>query len=56
MAVAWTRGRPGVAAALPGCSTPEQLATIIASAELTLSEDVLAAIEAVHAEDKNPVL
>ncbi len=56
MAVAWTRGRPGVAAALPGCSTPEQLATIIASAALTLSGDVLAAIEAVHAEDKNPVL
>ncbi len=56
MAVAWTRGRPGVGAALPGCSTPEQLATSIASAALTLSGDVLAAIEAVHAEDKNPVL
>ena len=56
MAIAWTRGRPGVAAALPGCSTPQQLATIIASAELTLSDDVLAAIEAVQAEGKNPVL
>lgn len=56
MAVAWVRGRPGVASALPGVTRPEHVDAILAGGELTLSEDVLAAIDAVHTELKNPVV
>ena len=56
MAVAWTRGRPGVAAALPGCTKMAHLDGILAGAELTLPGDVLEAIDAVHADFKDPVI
>ena len=56
MAVAWVRGRPGVASALPGVTQPEHVDAIIAGGELTLGDDILSAIDAVHAEIKNPVV
>ena len=56
MAVAWVRNRPGVTSALPGCTEPGQLDEIIAAGEVTLVEDVLAAIDAVHEEIRNPVV
>ncbi|MFP6731462.1 MAG: aldo/keto reductase [Alphaproteobacteria bacterium] len=56
MAVAWVRGRPGVTSALPGATRPEHVDAILAGGEITLSDDVLAAIEAVHTEFKNPVV
>ena len=56
MAVAWVRSRPGVAAALPGCARLEQLDPILEGGEITLADDVLAAIDAVHAEIKDPIV
>jgi aryl-alcohol dehydrogenase-like predicted oxidoreductase len=56
MAVAWTIGRPGIASALPGVSRPDQLAPILAAADLDLSPDLLQAIEAAHREMPNPVV
>jgi aryl-alcohol dehydrogenase-like predicted oxidoreductase len=56
MAVAWVRNRPGVTAALPGCTKPSQLDEIIAAGEVTLGDDVLAAIDTVHEEIRNPVV
>ena len=56
MAVAWVRGRPGVTSALPGATRPEHVDAILAGGEITLSDDVLAAIEAGHTEFKNPVV
>ncbi|WP_449220053.1 aldo/keto reductase [Tistrella mobilis] len=56
MAVAWTIGRPGIASALPGVSRPDQLAPILAAADLDLAPDLLQAIEAVHREMPNPVV
>lgn len=56
MAVAWVRGRPGVASALPGATQPEHVEAIIAGGEINLGDDILAAIDAVHAEIKNPVV
>ncbi|MEM6492601.1 MAG: aldo/keto reductase, partial [Pseudomonadota bacterium] len=54
MALAYVNSRPFVTSNLIGATSPEQLAANIASAQLTLSEDVVAAIEAVHAELPNP--
>lgn len=56
LAVAWVRGRPGVTCALPGAARPEQLKAILAGGDITLSNDILDAIEAVHREYKNPVV
>ena len=56
MAVAWVRGRPGVTSALPGASRPEHVDAIVAGGDIILSDDVLAAIEDVHKEIKNPVV
>ena len=56
MAVAWVRGRPGVTSALPGATRPEQVDAILAGGEIALTDDVLAAIEAIHGEFKNPVV
>ena len=56
MAAAGVRGRPGVASALPGVTRPEHVDAILAGGELTLSDDILTAIEAVHTELKNPVV
>ena len=56
MAVAWTRNRPGVTSALPGATRIEHVERIIAAGDVTLPDDVLSAIDAVHAEIKNPVI
>lgn len=56
MAVAWIRNRPGVASALPGCTQMAHMERIIEGGDITLSADVLAAIDEVHAEDRNPVI
>ena len=56
LAVAWVRGRPGVTSALPGATRPEHVDAILAGGEITLDPDVLAAIEKVHTEFKNPVV
>lgn len=56
MAVAWVRTRPTVAAALPGCTSILHLDSILAGAEMTLSDDVVEAIDVVHADIKNPVI
>ena len=56
MAVAWVRGRPGVTSALPGASRPEHVDAIVAGGDITLSGDILAAIEEVHKDIKNPVV
>ncbi len=47
MAVAWVAARPGVATVLTSCSRLSQLKNIIAHADLTLGDDVLADIDAV---------
>ncbi len=41
---------------LPGCTALAHLERIVEAAEARLSPDVEAAIEAVHAEIKNPVV
>ncbi|ASK28152.1 NADP(H)-dependent aldo-keto reductase [Neisseria chenwenguii] len=54
LALAFVNGRPFVASNIIGATSLEQLAENIASAEVILSADVLAAIDAVHAEISNP--
>ena len=54
MALAFVTGRPFLAATIIGATRPEQLAADIASVDLKLSPDVLAAIEGVHAANPNP--
>ncbi len=48
MALAFVRQQPFVASTLLGATTMEQLKTNVESMHLTLSEDVLAELEAVH--------
>ncbi len=48
MALAFVRHQPFVASTLLGATTMEQLKTNVESLHLTLSEEVLAEIEAVH--------
>ncbi len=48
MALAFVRQQPFVASTLLGATTMEQLKTNVESLHLTLSEDVLAELEAVH--------
>ncbi|TVP59170.1 MAG: NADP(H)-dependent aldo-keto reductase [Halomonadaceae bacterium] len=48
MALAYVNSRPFVTSNIIGATTLEQLSENIASAELVLSEEVLAAIEAIH--------
>ena len=54
LALAFVNDRPFVASNIIGATSLEQLAENIASAEVTLSPDVLDAIDAVHAEISNP--
>jgi aryl-alcohol dehydrogenase-like predicted oxidoreductase len=54
MALAFVNSRPFVASNIIGATTMAQLRENIASAEIALSPDVLARIEAIHAEISNP--
>ena len=54
MALAFVTGRPFVTSNIIGATTPAQLSTNIASIDVTLSPDVLAAIDRVHAMNPNP--
>ncbi|MCA9573331.1 MAG: aldo/keto reductase, partial [Myxococcales bacterium] len=54
MALAWVNQRPFLTSNLIGATTLDQLRTDLGSAQVTLSDDVLAALEAVHAEVPNP--
>jgi len=54
MALAWVTGRPFVTSNIIGATTLEQLENNIDSAEVNLGDEVLDAIEAIHAEAPNP--
>ena len=54
MALAYVNTRPFLTANIIGATTMEQLASNIASRELTLTEDVLKGIEAIHTQQPNP--
>lgn len=54
MALAWINGRPHVASNLVGATTMAQLKANIDSIDLSLSDEVKAAIEAVHRRIPNP--
>ena len=54
MALAWVNQRPFVASNLMGATTLEQLKENIDSTEVTLSQEVLEAIEAIHTRYPNP--
>lgn len=54
MALAYVNSRPFLTANIIGATTMEQLRSNIASAELSLSEEVLKGIEAIHEEHPNP--
>lgn len=54
MALAFVNEQPFVTANIIGATSVEQLADNIASADMTLSEDVRAALEAVHKAHPNP--
>ena len=54
MAIAYVAGRPFTGAAIIGATTPEQLANNLAAQDLTLSDDVVAGIEAIHEAHPNP--
>lgn len=54
MALAYVTGRPFVSSNIIGATTTEQLQSNLASAELHLSEEVLAGIETIHQQQPNP--
>lgn len=54
MALAYVTSRPFVTSNIIGATTLDQLRDNLASADLTLSDDVLAGIEAIHADNPNP--
>jgi aryl-alcohol dehydrogenase-like predicted oxidoreductase len=54
MALAFVTGRPFVTSNIFGATSIEQLRSNSASAQVRLSPDVLAAIDAVHADNPNP--
>ena len=54
MALAYVNSRPFLTANIIGATTMPQLHSNIASAELTLSQDIIAGIEAIHALHPNP--
>lgn len=47
LALAWTLRQPGVSSAIIGATSPEQVAGNVPAAEVTLSPDVVAAIETI---------
>lgn len=55
MAIAWCLTRPFMMSVIIGATTMEQLRTNIAAADLTLSEDVLADIQAVYRQHPIPM-
>ncbi len=54
MALAFVNSRPFVTANIIGATTLEQLATNIASIDLTLSDEVIGEIEKIHQQHPNP--
>ncbi|MGC2856431.1 NADP(H)-dependent aldo-keto reductase [Novispirillum sp. DQ9] len=54
MALAYTLSRPFLASSIMGATTLEQLENNLAAADLTLTPDVVAAIDAIHARDPDP--
>lgn len=54
MAIAWVTAQPFVTSNIIGATTMEQLAANIDSTEVTLSDELLASIDAIHAEAPNP--
>jgi aryl-alcohol dehydrogenase-like predicted oxidoreductase len=54
MALAYVLSRPFLGAALLGATTPAQLASNLAAAELRLSEELIDGIEAIHRQYPNP--
>ncbi|WDZ94448.1 NADP(H)-dependent aldo-keto reductase [Herbaspirillum sp. WKF16] len=54
MALAWVNSRPFITSNIIGATTLEQLRSNLDSLELTLSEEVLAGIEAIHRNQPNP--
>ena len=54
MALAFVNSRQFVTANIIGATTLDQLAENIASINITLSDDTLAAIDTIHAEISNP--
>jgi aryl-alcohol dehydrogenase-like predicted oxidoreductase len=56
LAYAWAASRPYVGSTIVGATGCEQLASNLAFTSVALGEDVLAAIEAVHLQRRNPSL
>lgn len=54
MALAWINSRPFVTSTIIGATTLDQLEANLGSLDLTLSEDVIAGIEAIHRGQPNP--
>ncbi|MDR9414233.1 MAG: NADP(H)-dependent aldo-keto reductase, partial [Spiribacter sp.] len=54
MAIAWVTAQPFVTSNIIGATTMEQLAANIDSTEVTLTDELLEGIEAIHAEAPNP--
>ena len=54
LAIAFVMNRPWTTSVIMGATTPEQLAENLAAATLRLSDEVLAAIDAIHADNPNP--
>ena len=54
LALAWVKQQPGVASTLVGATSLTQLAENLAAFELTLSDELLAGIEAIHRRYPNP--
>ncbi len=54
MALAWVTSRPFTTSNIIGATTLEQLESNISSADLSLSDEVIAEIEAIHQEQPNP--
>lgn len=48
MALAWCRARPFMGSVIFGATTPDQLQRALGAAEITLAEEVNAALDAVH--------
>lgn len=54
MALAWVTSRPFVTSNIIGATTLEQLGSNLASQDLTLSDELIVGIEAIHREQPNP--
>lgn len=54
MALAWINSRPFLTSNIIGATTMEQLESNLASESLVLSDEIVAAIEAIHIETPNP--